>query len=122
MCLVTPVCIQCFSSKPKRADATGNADLPLTGWTVFPLPLASLGPLCLPPAGVPEALAAPPSPAAAPPAEPGCPALAAANASACAKLPVAGPFDPATDGGVLPLSPAQCWMRHCRWPRAPRRA
>ena len=77
------------------------ADLPLTGWTVFPLPLASLGPLCLPPAGGPEAPAAAPSPAAAPPANPGCPAPAAVNASACADAPAAGRFDPATDGGVL---------------------
>ena len=87
-----------------------HADLPLTGWSVFPLPLAALSALCLPgnpapPAPAPSAAArASPLAAAAHMASCATPAPApdaAGLLAVCQSVPDAGHFDPALDGPVL---------------------
>ena len=87
-----------------------QADLPLTGWSVFPLPLATLGALCLPATNPAPPAPAPPTAARARPAltpllqascAPADPAPGAASPPVCERMPRPGRFDPATDGPVL---------------------
>ena len=86
-----------------------HADLPLTGWSVFPLPLAALGALCLPRNPAPPAPAPPAAARASPLATAAlmascatpAPAPGAAGLAVCQSVPVSGHFDPALDGPVL---------------------
>lgn len=86
------------------------ADLPLTGWSVFPLPLATLGALCLPTTNPASPAPAPAAAARTRPAltsslqarcAPADPAPGAASPLVCERVPRPGRFDPATDGPVL---------------------